>query len=144
MRRAALIYLSFFVFLGLLHSPAQARKPATDIAPGKAASTLPRSVGIQGAQALIASQADLLVLDVRTGWEFDRGHLEGALTIPVQELGLRLGALVAYRDRPVLIYCRTQNRSAVAHDYLAGQGFNSTYMVGGFSSWQRRGLPSKR
>ncbi len=59
----------------------------------------------------------LLVLDVRTPEEFSRGHVPGAMLIPVQELRERLGEIPA--DRPVLIVCRTGRRAEAAYGMLA-------------------------
>lgn len=72
---------------------------------------------------------DALLVDVRTPAEYSAGHAEGAVNIPVSELGERLGELGA-KDRPIAVYCRTGNRSGYAKRYLEGQGFTRVVDLG--------------
>jgi rhodanese-related sulfurtransferase len=96
------------------------------------------------AEALIRSKAPL-VLDVRTRQEYGRGHLAGSVLIPVQELQHRLGELSAYRDREILIYCATGNRSTVAAKILLDAGFMQVAnMRHGIADWWRERLPIVR
>jgi len=94
-------------------------------------------------QEKIAADSTILLLDVRTPseWESTTGHLRGAILIPVQELAARIGELDAYRDRPVIVYCRTQNRSAHAVSFLNEHGFNATAMTGGITRWNAEERP---
>jgi phage shock protein E len=61
-----------------------------------------------------------VLLDVRTREEFAEGHVKGALNIPVQELGARLGELPAHAK--VVVYCRSGGRSAMAKQLLSSRG----------------------
>ena len=84
------------------------------------AATLPPSGEVDGQQghALMRELGEqLLVLDVRTPAEFARGHVPGALHIPVQELEQRLDEIP--RDRSVLLVCRTGRRAVTAYNILA-------------------------
>lgn len=86
-----------------------------------------------------------LVLDVRTPREFAGGHLEDALLVPVQGFRRQLAELMPHRDRPVLVYCRTGNRSTVAAKMLVDAGFtNVVNLRRGIVEWQREGLPTVR
>ncbi|MGQ9887998.1 MAG: rhodanese-like domain-containing protein [Aggregatilineales bacterium] len=82
------------------------------------------------------------LLDVRTPEEFASGHLDGATNINVQELQSRLSEIP--RDRPVVLYCRSGNRSAQAARMLQAAGFTSVYDLGGIIAWERAGLPVVR
>jgi rhodanese-related sulfurtransferase len=95
------------------------------------------------AQERIAADSTVVVLDVRTPaeWESTTGHLRGAILIPVQELAARVGELDAYKNRPILVYCRTQNRSAHAASYLKDQGFDASYVTGGITRWNAEERP---
>jgi rhodanese-related sulfurtransferase len=88
-------------------------------------------------EAHLASEPDALVLDVRTPEEYhgETGHLGGALLLPVQELAERIGELAAYRDRTVLVYCRSGVRSVAATRLLAAQGFRAINMSDGILRW---------
>jgi rhodanese-related sulfurtransferase len=100
-----------------------------------------REVDAQQA-ALLLTERDPFLLDVRTPREFAAGHLEGAVLIPVQELSPRLAELEAARDRPVFIYCRSGNRSTVAAKLLVDAGFDEVINLRrGIVDWERQGLP---
>jgi uncharacterized membrane protein YdjX (TVP38/TMEM64 family)/rhodanese-related sulfurtransferase len=91
--------------------------------------------------------AGLLVLDVRRAEEFtgEQGHIEGAMNVPLEELPQRLGELMAYRERPLAIVCRTDRRSAKAVRLLARAGFADVHAVrGGMTRWLDAGLPVTR
>ena len=86
-----------------------------------------------------------IILDVRTEKEYRGGHLAGSVLIPVQELQRRVGELGADRDRPVLIYCATGNRSTVASKLLIDRGFREIYNLRyGIFDWWKRKLPIVR
>ena len=83
-----------------------------------------------------------LILDVRTPREFQAGHIPDAVLLPVQLLQGNLDRLAAYRDREILIYCATGNRSTVASKILIDNGFKQiANLRHGIADWQRRQLP---
>ena len=108
-------------------------------------SLLPRRDGhgdvtVQEARSLIEDKPDLVILDVRTASEYEEGHIEGAVNIPVQELSARLDELS--REDELLVYCRTGNRSAQAVDILQDVGFTKIYhMNAGITGWIEAGYP---
>ncbi len=75
-------------------------------------------------------KAGALVVDVRTPREFAAGHFPGAINIPLQELSARTAEL-GDRTRPVIVYCRTGNRSGQAKVILERLGFTRVYNGGG-------------
>lgn len=82
----------------------------------------------------------LVILDVRTVQEFEDGHVEGAINMPVDDLEQRLEELD--RNDEMLVYCRTGNRSTRAVQILRENGFNKIYhMADGIVGWERVGLP---
>ncbi len=70
------------------------------------------------------------LLDVRTGGEYRRGHIEGFRNIPVDELRERLGEIE--RGKPVYVLCQSGLRSYVACRILAGHGFDVYNFAGGY------------
>lgn len=78
-----------------------------------------------------------LLVDVRTPGEFDSGYIEGAINIPVDELSSRLDELPA--DMPIIVYCRSGNRSARALSTLKSAGYDDAYDLGGVIQWQGAG-----
>ncbi len=89
------------------------------------------------AQKLAGEGAQLV--DVRTGHEWDTGHIAGALHIELAELSERTGELD--RDRPVVFYCRGDNRSDMAAEAFAADGFEASAMAGGIQAWVDEGRP---
>jgi rhodanese-related sulfurtransferase len=77
-------------------------------------------------------------LDVRTLAEYKEFHIKGAYLIPLNELEDRLDELP--KDKPILVYCRTGHRSAIASDILVKNGFSQVYnMKGGIYEWIKHG-----
>ena len=70
------------------------------------------------------------LLDTRTTGEYRRGHIEGFVNIPVDELRERLGELPP--DKPVYVICQSGLRSYIACRILAGHGFECYNFSGGF------------
>jgi rhodanese-related sulfurtransferase len=88
---------------------------------------------------IMENDEDYLIVDIRTQEEYDSGHLEGALLLPVQELEDRLDELPM--DKPIIVYCRSGNRSRTAANILIDNGFTMVYDMGGISSWTEEGYP---
>ena len=85
------------------------------------------------------------ILDVRTPREFQSGHLPNAVLLPVQALQANIDRLAPHRDREILIYCATGNRSTVAAKILLDGGFKQiTNLRHGIVDWQRRDFPVVR
>jgi rhodanese-related sulfurtransferase len=85
-------------------------------------------------------KADLQLLDVREPYEWNEGRIDGAVHIPLQDV---LNGTTEGLDpgRPVVIYCRTANRSEVARLMLEARGFDASVMEGGSEAWVAEGLP---
>ena len=81
-------------------------------------------------------------LDVRDNNEFANGHIKDARHVPLSALKQRTGDLEKYKGRPLLVYCRTGNRSGMACGILKKAGFEPVYNVsGGVVAWQNANLP---
>jgi rhodanese-related sulfurtransferase len=80
----------------------------------------------------------LVVLDVREQVEFDHGHVEGAVHVPLAELPARLDELP---DAQTLVVCRVGGRSARAVAYLVQQGRDAVNLDGGMVEWEAAGRP---
>lgn len=84
------------------------------------------------------------VLDVREAGEFEAGRLPGAINIPRGILEFRIGEVqeFARKDQPILIYCRTGGRAALAAVQLSRIGYsNIKSITGGIMAWQNANLP---
>jgi len=85
---------------------------------------------------IIEEQAPVIV-DLRTPREFEQGHIPGAVNVPVDDLRANRALLDAYKDQPVLLYCRTVNRTGRALWLLEGLGFKMIYALnGGYADYR--------
>lgn len=109
---------------------AEARAKIREVAPG----------------AFHAAVADAVVIDVREPSEFETGHIPGAINIPrgVLEfqvdghpaLNFRTDPHLSHRREPVILYCRTGGRSALAAEALRRLGFDRPLsLAGGYLKW---------
>ncbi len=103
-----------------------------------------REVGPAEAVRLINDE-DALVLDVRTAGEFAAGHVPGARHLPLDRLPERLEELAPWRERPVVVFCRSGQRAARAAALLQRAGFRRVHkLAGGLLAWEEAGLPLRR
>lgn len=85
---------------------------------------------------------DFLLLDVRQQDEYDFVNLDGTL-IPLGQLQQRLSEIDAYKDKEVVVMCRTGSRSGQAARILAREGFQNVFnLSGGINGWSRDVDPS--
>ncbi|HKJ86915.1 MAG TPA: rhodanese-like domain-containing protein [Gammaproteobacteria bacterium] len=101
------------------------------------------SVDAPGAVRLI-NQQDAKVVDVREDKEWRQGHIPGAVHIPLGQLPGRMDELEPYRNTgsPLVVACRSGNRSANAAVQLRKAGFQPVYnLSGGTMGWQQSGMP---
>lgn len=90
-----------------------------------------------------------LFLDVREQWEFDEGHVPGAVNIPLGELAARAGgphapggSSLEDRDRRIVCCCAVGVRSGFAVRILRELGFaDAVNLSAGMVDWVARGLP---
>jgi rhodanese-related sulfurtransferase len=93
----------------------------------------------------LMNQAGTLVLDVRENDEFAAGHLPKARHIPLKELEARLPELAKFKDKPVIVTCRSGARSGSACRALRKAGFTQVHnLKGGVPAWQQANLPVEK
>jgi rhodanese-related sulfurtransferase len=100
--------------------------------------------------AVLESDAYDLIIDVREPYEFDRGHVPGAINIPRGVIEFMIWKKVGFPDKTDLggkfyIYCRTGSRTALAAATLKDLGFTNIYGIDmKFSNWLRFGYPTEK
>jgi rhodanese-related sulfurtransferase len=103
-----------------------------------------KEVDPSGALQLI-NHKDAIVLDVRERNEYDAGHVLNSKFIPLGKLKERMGELEKYKDHPIVVVCRSGNRSGTACFLLGRQGFAQAYnLAGGVLAWQKNQLPLEK
>lgn len=87
----------------------------------------------------LLAQGDIQLIDVRQPEEREAGHIAGDRFIELAQLGAEVQTID--RDRPVVFYCRSGSRSAMATEAFRGAGFDAHNMLGGLLDWHAGGLP---
>lgn len=101
-----------------------------------------QTVSPDDAEAIIAENPDVVVLDIRTPDEVAEGALEGAVNIDFYESDFADQLDALDRGADYVVYCRSGNRSGQAMDVFAELGFESvTEIDGGIVAWYQAGLP---
>jgi len=97
--------------------------------------TLPAFVSVDEAHQMY--EDGTFVLDVRTQEEWNEYHAPNTTLIPLDELATRVNELP--KDQPIVVVCRSGNRSQSGRDILLQAGFDATSMTGGLSAWRDSG-----
>ena len=119
-------YYILFVLFGLIVSCAAQNKE------------LP-SMKASEVQTKLKTDSSLVLLDVRTPSEYDGplGHIEGSILIPLSDLQSRVSELDKFKEREIIVYCRSGNRSRTATRILLEHGFRAVNMLGGIKAWNK-------
>lgn len=119
----------------------------------KAAKSCIKEISADELKRMQAERDELLVVDVRESSEHEQGHIENAILVPrgILEAAADPGypkhvkELTTARERPLVVYCATGGRSAMAAAVMQMMGFGEVYsLAGGIGEWEQAGLPVKR
>lgn len=89
-----------------------------------------------------AKAPEFIVLDVRSDEEFKAGHIKGALNISHDTIEQHLNKLSGYKDKTVIVHCRSGRRAQIAEAVLQANGFNKLkHLAGDHNAWLAADLP---
>lgn len=77
----------------------------------------------------ILAEKSVTIVDVREPFEYAMGHVEGAINIPLSTIFQHVDEF-RRMSKPVVVYCRSGNRSAQAEAFLRAQGIEEVYNGG--------------
>jgi rhodanese-related sulfurtransferase len=89
--------------------------------------------------AELLAQREIQLIDVRQPEEREAGRIAGDRFIELAQLAAEVDTID--RDQPVVFYCRSGSRSAMATEAFRGAGFDAHNMLGGLLEWDAVGLP---
>jgi rhodanese-related sulfurtransferase len=93
----------------------------------------------------IESKRAPVIIDARTGIEFKRGHLPGAINAPPWKILLKTARLPEDRNAEQVIYCGHGPRAMIARGLLALRGYhNLDLLIGHWKSWRNADLPVEK
>jgi rhodanese-related sulfurtransferase len=91
---------------------------------------------------MLINHAQALVLDVREDAEFAAGHVPDARHIPLGQLAARLSELEKWKNKPIVVNCKSGMRASNACALLQRSGFSRVNnLAGGIAAWQSAKLP---
>ena len=93
-----------------------------------------KKISAKEAKEIIESE-DVIILDVRTQEEYNEGHIENSVLLPVNDISSKAEEILTDKDAKILVYCRSGNRSATASKQLIKMGYTNVYDFGGIISW---------
>ena len=86
-----------------------------------------------------------VVIDVSEPGEFKTGHITNAINVPFSALMNRIRELEKHKNNPIIVTCRTGNRSTKSAVALRKHGFPSVYVLsGGLNAWEKENMPLER
>ena len=93
----------------------------------------------------LINQRDAVVVDVRDEGEYRAGHIPHSRHVPLTAIGGRVQELEKFREKPVVLVCRSGNRAGAAAGILKKRGFQDVRVLrGGVVSWEQANLPVER
>lgn len=99
----------------------------------------------QQAVQLMSHESGSLVLDVREDSEYQSGHIKDSIHIPMGALASRVGELEKYKNKNVILGCRSGSRSGRACSILKKHGFEKVHNLrGGVLAWENDNLPMQK
>jgi rhodanese-related sulfurtransferase len=105
----------------------------------------PQTIDAATLESLLAEQADIRILDVRTAAEFESAHIPGSYNVPLDTLGEHTDELARHINEPLMLVCRSGNRAGTACERLASSGMpNLHVLAGGIQSWDDGRRPVRR
>ena len=95
-----------------------------------------QQITAEEAKQMIDEMDDELILDVREQEEYDEKHISDAVLFPVGMIDAETAeGIIPEKDMPVLVYCRSGNRSKTASQKLVELGYTEVYEFGGIKDW---------
>ena len=79
--------------------------------------------------------SEIILLDVRTLSEYESGHIEDAVLLPLDQVNEKASEVIPDLEKIYYVYCRSGNRSATAAQLLVDMGYENIYDLGGIIDW---------
>ena len=110
--------------------------PTSIIVSEKGEKKMYQQITQQEAKRIMDSEEAHIILDTREQYEFDEGHIPGAILIPYTEIENKAEEILPDKTAQILVYCRSGRRSKIASEALAGLGYTNVKEFGGITDWE--------
>lgn len=88
-------------------------------------------------KTLLEAGSDVVILDIREPHELAISRLGNHAHIPMGQLVERADELQPFKERKIVVYCRSGQRSLQCADFLRAKGYNALNLTGGILAWSR-------
>ena len=101
-------------------------------------------LSIENFANLLSNSKEIILLDIRTPYEYEQGHIDDALLLNYYDKNFISKLSILDKDKHYLIYCRSGNRSKNTLQIMNEMGFkNFADLKGGIQAWKRAKMPIK-
>lgn len=95
-----------------------------------------KDITVEELKNKINSGNELFILDVREGWEHEEACIEGSRNFSLYSIPENHDELNDWKEKEIIIHCKSGKRSKTAQQILTQNGFNNTLnLLGGFEAW---------
>ena len=139
MKKLLIFSLALLLGYGILAGCSAVKEPAPDVPDEPKEETKKneyKQITQSKAKALMDSETNYIILDTREQYEFDEGHIAGAILIPYTEIETKAESVLTDKEQLILVYCRSGRRSKIAAQSLADLGYTNVKEFGGIIDWE--------
>ena len=94
-----------------------------------------KQISMAEAKEIMSTEEEFIILDVRTQEEYADGHIPGAICVPNETIGMEPPVELPDKEKKILVYCRSGNRSKQAATKLDAMGYSNIVEFGGIMDW---------
>jgi len=94
-----------------------------------------KQISMAEAKEIMSTEKEYILLDARTHEEYADGHIPGAICVPNETIGTEPPVELPDKEKKILVYCRSGNRSRQAAAKLAAMGYSNIVEFGGIMDW---------
>ncbi|MBP9719198.1 MAG: rhodanese-like domain-containing protein [Candidatus Levybacteria bacterium] len=97
---------------------------------------------VDDVKKLLDTKAKIVVLDVRTPQEYQKGHIENSINIPVDAIQKEVTTKISDKKTPIYVYCLSGSRSIFAVDMMIKLGYTHVFdITNGLLAWRAKQYP---
>lgn len=85
----------------------------------------------ENAKIILKNDANSILIDVRSPQEYKENHLENSVNIPLYDLSKNIEKIYPDKNKTIIVYCQSGNRSKKAIEILHKQGYENVYNIAG-------------
>ena len=95
-----------------------------------------KSIDSKTVKEMIDNKEDFILVDIREVDEYNEGHIPTAVLIPLGTIETDFEKKIPDKNKKIVIYCRSGNRTKTAYEKITELGYTDVYDLGGILDWQ--------